>query len=91
MSNRWIVPLLLLVLANGVAIHIHHHGETMSENLWDEDPIDKRMVLEELKRELAMRRNVFPAWVKNGRLDQATADHRIRCLQEAIKMIEENT
>lgn len=59
-----------------------------SGNLWDEDPIDKRMVLQELHRELVMRRNVFPAWVKNGRLTQDQADHRIRCIQEAIKMLE---
>ena len=60
-----------------------------TENLWDEDPIDRRMVLEELNRELVMRRNVFPAWVKNGRLTEEIATHRIRCMQEAIKMLEE--
>ena len=61
----------------------------MSENLFDSMPVDRRQVLEELKRELVMRRNVFPAWVKNGRLTQEVADHRITCMQEAIRLLTE--
>lgn len=62
-----------------------------SDNLFESMPVDRRQVLEELKRELVMRRNVFPAWVKNGRLTQSVADHRLTCMQEAVRLIEETT
>lgn len=61
----------------------------MSEGLFPPTGPDKRMVLEELSRELAMRKNVFPSWVDKGRLTPEVAAHRILCMQEAIRLLEE--
>jgi len=38
--------------------------------------------INELKRELALRRALFPRWVKDGRLDQEEANRRIEILEE---------
>lgn len=46
-------------------------------------------VLKELRRELGMRRSCYPRWVKEGKLSQATADHRIEVIEWAIGVIEE--
>lgn len=46
-------------------------------------------VLKELKRELATRRRVYPNWVAQGKLTQATADHRVEAIEWAIDVIEE--
>ncbi len=34
-----------------------------------------------VRRELALRKNVYPKWVKNGRMTQLTADKEINALQ----------
>jgi hypothetical protein len=34
-----------------------------------------------VRRELAMRINVYPKWVKSGRMKPETADHEINCMQ----------
>ena len=41
-------------------------------------------MIEELDREIKVRRRVYPRWVENGKLDPVTADRRILTLQ-AIK------
>ena len=38
--------------------------------------------LAEIERELAMRRNVYKKWVKDGRLTQTKADYQIRVMEE---------
>ena len=50
---------------------------------------DRRMCVAELKREILVRKNVFPRWVINGRLTQENSDHRIACLERAIVFLEE--
>ena len=40
--------------------------------------------IKELSRELQMRSQAFPRWVKQGRLSQEEADYRIAALQAAI-------
>ena len=38
-------------------------------------------MLEELDREIKVRRRLYPKWIKKGSLDPVTADRRILCLQ----------
>lgn len=47
-------------------------------------------VLAELRRELGMRRSLYPRWVAQGKLTQATADHRIEAIERTIEIIEEH-
>lgn len=41
-----------------------------------------------LKRELALRRNVYPGWVRGGRMSQAAADHEIAAMEAALATVE---
>jgi hypothetical protein len=50
--------------------------------------IDKRAMMQELARELAMRRNVFPKWVASGKLKQEEADQRVNRMQAAYEFID---
>lgn len=59
-----------------------------SDDMFGELPLDERMVLDELRRELLMRRNVYPKWIRNGKIDEETATRRIRCMELAIQYIE---
>ena len=52
------------------------------------DPNSREGVLNELRRELAMRQRVYPRWVADGRLRQDDMDHRIACLKMAIAVVE---
>ena len=63
----------------------------MSDQLFPDPPVTTREVLDELHRELNMRLSVFPKWVKDGRLTQRAADHRIECIAKAIEIIGEDT
>jgi hypothetical protein len=45
--------------------------------------------LAELRRELVMRRQVFPKWVGAGKLKQKDMDYRIACIEATIKLLEE--
>lgn len=47
-------------------------------------------VLTELKRELKTRKRVYPNWVNAEKLNANTAQHRIECIEEAIRFIETN-
>ena len=58
----------------------------MSEDMFAEDK-DRLEVLQELHRELNMRLTVYPKWVKDGRLTQATADRRCELIAKAIEII----
>ncbi len=49
----------------------------MPETFTDRDKAD------EAKREVAMRRRVYPRWVQDGRMKQADADRKI-AIMEAI-------
>lgn len=37
-----------------------------------------------LKREIAMRKNVYPKWVENGRMKQEAADREIATMTDAL-------
>jgi hypothetical protein len=49
------------------------------------------MTLEEMLksaiRESEMRRRVYPAWVKTGRMTQAKADHEIACMDAIAEFL----
>jgi hypothetical protein len=44
--------------------------------------------LAELRRELVMRRQVFPKWVAAKKLNQRDMDYRIACIEATIKLLE---
>jgi hypothetical protein len=46
-----------------------------------QEPITHEQQIACVRRELAMRKNVYPAWIKNGRMKQEKADHEIAALQ----------
>ncbi len=60
----------------------------MSESLFEDEGPDLHMCIEELKRELAVRRNVYPAWVRKGRLKPETAAHRVLCIEKTIQLLQ---
>lgn len=41
-----------------------------------------------VRREITMRRNVYPRWVESGRLKQETADREIACMEAVLKTLE---
>lgn len=41
--------------------------------------------LDETMRELRLRRRAFPAWVREGRMDQAVADRRIAVMAAIVE------
>lgn len=40
------------------------------------------------RRELSMRRRVYPSWIERKRMTQAQADHEIACMEAIIKTLE---
>lgn len=42
----------------------------------------------ELKREIAMRKAVYPKWIAAGRLTSSIADQRMRGINRALALIE---
>ena len=46
--------------------------------------IDAHTKLRSAKRELAMRRKVYPSWVSNGRMKQTEADHEISVMEAIV-------
>lgn len=60
-------------------------------DLFDNDPdaaTDMKMAVLELRRELLVRRNVFPGWIRKGTLSQELADHRIKCFELLVEHFE---
>lgn len=47
-------------------------------------------VKKELKREISMRKRVYPGWVSGGKLKQETATHRIECLERALELLDDS-
>lgn len=41
-----------------------------------------------VKREIAMRKRVYPKWVKYNRMKQEEADHEITCMESVLKTME---
>jgi hypothetical protein len=48
------------------------------------DKPSKQAQLEELRRELKMRQQVYPRWVSQGRMTKEQMHHRVTCLIEVI-------
>lgn len=53
--------------------------------LLNDRPPDLHQIIDELGRELNMRKAVYPSWVAKGKLTRATADYRIQCIEKAIE------
>lgn len=41
-----------------------------------------------VRRELALRKNVYPGWVRNGRMTRDKAHHEIECMASVVETIE---
>jgi hypothetical protein len=41
-----------------------------------------------VRRELALRRNAYPAWVREGRMRPAAADHEIECFEAVVATLD---
>lgn len=41
-----------------------------------------------VRREVEMRRRVYPNWVRSGRISQAHADHQIACMESVLADLE---
>ncbi len=41
-----------------------------------------------VKREIAMRKNVYPKWVTSGRMKAEAADHEINCMTAVLRSLE---
>jgi hypothetical protein len=54
------------------------------------DFITRAEILQEISRELAIRREVFPRWVKDGKLKQEEADKCIARMQAGYDFIVNN-
>jgi hypothetical protein len=44
-------------------------------------------VLLELNRELDTRKRVYPDWVRKNKMKKDVADHRIKLIEQAIKIV----
>ena len=53
------------------------------------DKPNREAQLSELRRELKMRQTVYPKWVRQGRIEKDTAQHRVDCLIEIIADFEQ--
>ena len=42
----------------------------------------------EVQRELALRRKLYPQWIKRNKLDAGEAKHQMRCLEAVLKTLE---
>lgn len=56
----------------------------MSDTLGHTERFHVRELIAEVRREIRMRRSVYPKWVRAGRMDQVEADRQID-LMEAVE------
>ena len=50
--------------------------------------MNTKQVLSELRRELSLREDYYPMWIRSGRITSAVAEHRIAAIKQAIELIE---
>lgn len=50
--------------------------------------IPLRQQVAELRREIAMRESVYPRWVRDGRMKQQEADHRVAAMKAALETVQ---
>lgn len=67
-------------------VHLVPAGRRLMTGLF---PLTAADVLAELDREIAVRRQLFPKWIDQGKMKPDVADHRIACLVEARRIITE--
>ncbi len=56
-----------------------HQKYTLEEMIAQEYTLEAMIAC--VRRELAMRKNVYPKWVQSGRMKAEEADHQINCMQ----------
>lgn len=44
-------------------------------------------VISSIRREIAMRRNVYPRQIRDGRMTEAKAEHEIACMVRALEIL----
>lgn len=44
---------------------------------------------DEIKREIAMRKSVYPRWIENGKISKETADYRVLILEALQIFVQE--
>lgn len=54
----------------------------------DDRKATAKEVLTELKRELTIRKRLYPEWEKSGKIHKAVADQRVAAMQQAIADLE---
>ncbi len=61
----------------------------MSEpDMFGAPEVDVVMVINEVRRELEMRQQLYPRWIERDKISQRDADHRIACMAKAIELLE---
>jgi hypothetical protein len=48
-----------------------------------------QQIIRELERELAKRNEVYPRWIREGKISEGTANLRRDCISEAIRLLDE--
>jgi hypothetical protein len=54
----------------------------------DDTPVSMGEMVAELRRELAVRRSLYPGWVEDGRLSRRSAERRMKVLAAILKALE---
>lgn len=44
-------------------------------------------VVRELEREIEVKKSLYPKWVEQKKIDFQTAEHRIKCLEKVLEII----
>lgn len=52
--------------------------------------ITPKQMIKEIKRELSMRKRVYPGQIQRGKMSRDEANHRYQCLQAAMIYIQKN-
>jgi hypothetical protein len=50
--------------------------------------VEPVQLFQEVERELAVRKDVYPRWVTQRKLTQHQADHRIKCMEDLLTVLE---
>lgn len=52
-------------------------------------PVSREEMIAEVKREIAMRKRVYPLWVADGKLKQDRAARQIKIMEAVLQTLEE--
>ncbi len=57
-------------------------GENENKHFTQQITVDEE--IDEIKRELATRRRVYPNWIETGKIERRTADYRMLVLEKVL-------